>query len=65
MDRYVVTVELEVETGSKEQAWELVNDPFRNGSIRNDQPHWLRPIVSEPRLLSNPDDLQLVGNLTT
>jgi len=63
MGRYVVTVELEVEAGSKEQAWELVADPFRNGSIRNDQPHWLRPIVNEPILLDS-NALQPVGNLT-
>lgn len=55
MARYNVTVELEVEADSLEQAWELVGVPFHNGSIRNDQPHWLNPMVNEPTLIVEVD----------
>ena len=47
---YSVYIKVEVQAGSKQEAWELVDAAFRNGSIGNDQPHWLNSLVEAPRL---------------
>ena len=49
--RWTVTVEIEVEADTQEEAWELVATPFHNGVIRNDQPHWKNPLVNQPDIV--------------
>ena len=56
MSRYNVTIEVEVEAESAEQAWEFVATPVHNGVMSVDQPHWKHPIVNEPEEIRSEDN---------